>query len=74
MTEDTMFPATDRHFVSVSRVTRHSPNADVLRKQCDAAVAAGGMFTVVEEWRDNDWWTTYAIYHLTSEADPCSNG
>jgi hypothetical protein len=64
MTEDTMFPASDQHFVSVSKVTRHSPNAEVLRKQCDAAVKTGGFFSVVETWENNDWWSTYAIYQL----------
>lgn len=45
----------------VSKVTRNSVNADVLREACKVASEKGLAFSIVETFTNNDWWTEYSI-------------
>lgn len=46
---------------TVSRITRNSPNNELLRNQCRGAMANGGYFTITEVYENNDWYTEFTI-------------
>jgi len=45
----------------VSKVTRNSENADVLREACRVAASDGRAFSIVESYTSGDWWTEFSI-------------